>query len=114
MYTTSNAGYVKAFKAAKRYLSDYVGQGNFKRNFICYALEAAACAGKIDYGDYLAARALIRERLGAVMPTTLEGWLERHYPELNAEIQVDDSNRSHKMQATRHAWLDSLIKEFSK
>ncbi len=115
MYTASNEGYVKAFKAAKLYLSTYAGQGNYVRNFICYALEAAMIDNKIEYNDYIVAKALIRERMGQYHHGgTLEGWLERFHPELAAEILEDERNRCRRMQATRHAWVDSLIEEFSK
>ena len=76
--------------------------------FVCTAVRDASDCDDAD-GSRYDLRVLIRERMGGI--STLEEWLEYHhgilgYPFSNHDEYLD------KMQATRHAWIDSLIEEF--
>ena len=53
---------------------------------------------------------LIQERLGGI--STLEEWLQYHHGICRYKYKNYDEY-SDRMQATRHAWIDSLIREFA-
>ena len=53
---------------------------------------------------------LIQERLGGI--STLEEWLQYHHGICRYQYKNYDEY-SDRMQATRHAWIDSLIREFA-
>lgn len=102
-----------AFKAAKELTarnadewsySEWVGAGQIKRyEFICHALEKLR-----SMPGALFARAIIHERFKTDMfATTIFAWLldVAKVP----EEQLTDDN----VQAYKHRWLDSVIKEFS-
>jgi len=104
-----------AFLAARKYLSHCRSDG--KDEFICIALETAHRSGKISESACDSAKGLISKRLNGNF--TLYSWLTDQFrqSEKNAEFQrLDDidryTNDGRKMQATRLAWLNSLIKEF--
>jgi hypothetical protein len=98
----------EAFKAAKDFLWDGLGGNRARRErYICYALAEAACAKRVEQFSRLRAAGVINHRLG--QHAYLEGWLQ-HYARIPlAEINSDLP----RLQATRPAWLDSLIEEFS-
>lgn len=96
-----NPELVKAFKAAKRRIEQN------SATYICFALEAAHDYGTIDWSVLDDARRLVEDRL---LPyTTLESWLhnKHHIPYASSSAYLA------KIKATRIAWLNSLIKEFS-
>ena len=96
-----NPNLVKAFKTAKR---------RIKQNsavYICHALDNVREYGAIDRSAPNAAKKLVQSRIHPYY--SLEAWLE-------GEHQITRvSSRPYwaKIKATRIAWLNSLIKEFS-
>ena len=77
---------------------------------ICFALGAACHHRKISLKDYDRVRRIIHDRLGGC--TTLGVWLLEHYG--LQERNAGGSDRYYdKLQATRHAWVDSMIAEFA-
>lgn len=94
----------KAFKAAEPFLD---GQG-----FLCWALEIAHAAGKIDpeqvnldQEQVNLAKNLIEHRI--CPHNTVCGWLHSSVGVPNKELTPT------AMQTYRKRWLESLIKEFS-
>ena len=93
----------KAFKAAKPYLKTYnTPVGVERTSFICFALEYS----KTPCYVVDAAARVIMDRLHP--NSTVYGWLLHQ-----AKIPKHDLTPEN-VQAYRHRWLDSLIKEFSK
>ena len=100
---------------AKQYLSPCYEPGEQSRDtFICVALVIADEAKKITRDDSLKAQLMIHHRLEGHY--TFESWLRNKHnisihncsgPELGLRAFRD------KMQATRHAWVDSMIQEFA-
>ncbi len=78
---------------------------NVWRRYICYGIEDSY----ISYKDSDRARKIINQRLGRGC-NSLEEWMHEqgHAPKY---FELTKTHRI-KMQKTRHAWLDSLIKEF--
>lgn len=78
-----------------------------KEKYICLALDAAKKQGVISRVGQEAAEAIIMERLGGAY--TACTWLRDTVGEksFNSASDID-------IQAWRHRWVDSLIKEFSK
>jgi len=76
--------------------------------FLCTAIRDAN-----DCIDTDAARQdvidLIRQRLSYI--STLDGWLEYHHGIFGYQFK-DYVAYLDRMQVTRHAWIDSLIREF--
>lgn len=106
------ANLAKAFKAAKRHLSDTTRDTKDKKEFICWALRVAMRNGKITTNEYWEAKSIINSRIEGL--GTFNAWIENKYPKLAVAINMDRSyNSGRQMQITRKAWLDSLIKEFS-
>jgi len=99
----------KAFKAAKKHLrlNDSVN----KTAYICIALLDARKNGDITRDQWTCATDVISNRLGGPGSTygTVTSWLR-------ARIGHQEVDRASdvQIQAYRHAWLDQLIKEFSK
>ena len=93
------------FKQAKRYLAtgqtaDYTKE----HRLICFAIHHAGMTECIAASTVKAAQAVIMTRLKGAR--TLKDWLiSRNVP----ESELTTTN----LQAYRHAWLDSLIEEFS-
>lgn len=97
----------KALRAAKKNLR--TGQPTVmlstKQNHICFALDEAAWYGQCSYYAAELARQLIMSRLHPWH--TVRRWLDR-------EVGVPPEQlTSKKVQAYRHRWVDSLIKEFT-
>lgn len=81
-----------------------------KRIYICHAITLAS----IELNMTRAAvelKSLIAGRLGSVI--TLDSWIALHHPALVNDLTYTDTEYNRKMQATRHAWINSLIEEFS-
>jgi len=79
-----------------------------RTQYICWAIDLAVW----DHGTYLvglALKDLIRGRLNNTL--CLEPWLKIHHG-IHVRHYTNVEYRN-KMQATRHAWIDSLIEEFS-
>jgi len=102
----------KVLKKAKKHLAenhiDLVA--SYKASFICYAI---ADTDKVSQRDADRVRNMVQERLAPY--ATLEGWLsKKHRVKLigwnDSDIKVNAYKD--KMQATRHAWIDSMITEF--
>jgi hypothetical protein len=102
----------KVFAAAKKFLvlPEEVGtipSWGEKKRYICYAIDCT------DYCERSrrAATKVIEDRLGE--HAFLEGWLEaRLGRKFTNQWEVAELPFRQKMQATRHAWIDSLIAEF--
>lgn len=77
---------------------------------ICFALMAAEAHNEIRSTDYDRVRGIIHDRLGDCI--TLGVWLLRHHG-LQEQRAGGTTRYYDKLQATRHAWVDSMIKEFA-
>lgn len=105
-----------ALKAAKNYLArseSGCNKSDSKQLFICWALRSALDSRDITQAQFSFAKHLIHKRLnGRIM---FEDWL-RSCDGFDAKLLDNDEkhNDSRKLQATRHAWLNSLIREFNK
>lgn len=96
----------KAFKDAKAFLWDGNGiRPRGKQTFICFALEEAMFCGTPAYDAYQSAISVIALRLRP--HTSLTSWL-------SAQFIPSHDLTCPRLQAHRLAWLDLLIKEFSK
>lgn len=101
----------EVFKLAKQHLSttgDWFAPGS---SYICIAIENSTQDNDWDAGEK--ARAIVQQRLGEYY--TFEDWLHKEhgihrgpYVKAGTVRQFRD-----KVQATRHAWLDSMIQEFA-
>lgn len=101
-----------AFKAAKELTAvdaagclgdEWHGRGSTGRfEFICHALEKIALPGA------RAAKEIIRDRFHVCGTTSVYVWL-MEAANIPAYLLTDDN-----VQAYKHRWLDSVIKEFSK
>lgn len=106
----------KVLQQAKKHLiTDGVSySGNGMARYICRALEEAEAAQRILEKDMIRVQDIIGDLLGAC--AFLEDWLEHHHGVkvvILATFSVEEvvAYRA-KMQATRHAWVDSLIAEY--
>ena len=101
-------------KRAKRHLAkncrelDYT----FKESFICYSISSATDNGVSDTtADRVVT--MVQERLAP--HATLDTWLDRNHG-INRVgcYDLGDTRTAYlnKIQATRHAWVDSMIEEF--
>lgn len=104
-----------AFMEAKKFLlrrhrRGFLPRGRrFKECYICLALEEALMNDRISYDACERARTLITRRIEH--RATIESWLVNGgYIDMSNGIS---KSLADKIQAYRHAWLDSLIKEFS-
>lgn len=101
-----------AFKAAIPYLARKLSEekSSDRTEFICHALWNAKRAGKIKADLMERARGIVMKRLDGC--GTLNTWMEE---KIGCEaVQTDQHNNDQrKMQATRLAWLNSLVEEFS-
>lgn len=97
----------EVLKLGKRYLAK-----NFERTepristAICFALGDAYNENKMQAQDCDRVRAMIHQRLGH--SSTLRTWLWIHHG-----IEINSVEELNKLQATRHAWVDSMIEEFA-
>ena len=101
MTSTSDPILVGIFTLAK----DRLARGD--SNYICTAIEGIRESGHrtVPSASLKRAKLLIQYRLGSC--------LRLHHPELDEAVHADRCNNGPKMRATRIAWLDSLIQEFS-
>lgn len=95
-----------AFKNAVQYLDKGVKGDNTGTEFICWAIEDGTPAGdwRVSGVDY--AKKVIQERISPF--TTVEWWLQEKH-----NIRCWNLTRKN-LQSYRHAWLEELIREFSK
>lgn len=103
-------------KLAKTHLAKNAKQADkgIKELYICYAISEIQAMGLITSEESREVRGIIRERLGS--NTTLEDWLENIHciPAPGwAESEKVVRKYENKIQQTRHAWVDSMIAEFS-
>lgn len=105
--TVTNKEIAAGFAAAKKYLWDGVSSQIpvYSPMHICTAIDKAASKRKITIKTRDACKKVVAARLDNSI--TFEGWLIRK------NVTITETDRS-KVQAHRHAWLDLLIKEFSK
>ena len=104
--TVSNKKIAAGFVVAKQYLWD--GAEELPRNkssYICSALKNACNKKAISVKVQIACALIISSRLDG--PFTMRSWLRAQG--ILAETMTDAL-----MQKHRHAWLDLLLKEFSK
>ena len=108
MTKQQRAEILEAFKWAKTYLSHSRIVAHIHENrFICNAIDMAG--GWVNPGAP-AAKAIISRRLSGF--GTYEDWVVRKVG-VSVYEKDKDHNQGRKCQAGRHAWLDSLIEEFS-
>jgi hypothetical protein len=108
-----NPTYVALLERAKHYLAmtsrEYALRG---RRYICTTLDdAKADVPGATWDDVEALQGLIMYRLGS--NSTLEGWLREHAYLDDATLDELIPRQFAKVQRTRLAWIDSLIREFS-
>ena len=97
----------EVLKLGKRYLAkNSKGTKRRKSTAICFALHDARDAKKIDTESGNRVRDMIHQRLGHSI--TLRQWLWHHHG-----IETTSVEECDKLQATRHAWVDSMIAEFA-
>ncbi len=97
-----------AFKAAKEFLAHSQGEGD---SYICLAIMEASRRCRITERVSQAAQDIVAARIAPY--DSFQQWLIHTHPKLKTAFERDYMNRNRKLQATRHAWVDSLIKEFS-
>lgn len=95
---------VRAFRAAHKRIAAR------RDGVICFALDNAAREGEADHEAAVYCARLVGARLGPC--TTLGFWIREHYPHLLVGLGPEET--AERLRETRLAWLDSLIKEFSK
>lgn len=105
MNKIKHAKAVEVLKAARKHLA-VDSDDQSRHEFLCAAIEAACLRddSRSEAGEML--RCLIMLRLQGYR--TLDMWLRSEHG-----IRGLYNNKSRKLQATRHAWLDDLIREFS-
>lgn len=107
------ASLVKAFRAAKKYLSPTRFDKHDMCEYICWALDKAFERDGVTAWERNAAKTLVAKRLGGI--PTLKDWMCAKHPELRGEMVHDYvENKGRKMQETRKAWLNAMIEEFSR
>lgn len=105
----SNKDIAKAFKYAKKHLSETTDGCD---QYICHVIKLGVGAGVISEYVREKCRKIINKRLSNFL--FFSNWLYDIHPELRSAIREDSRlNQGRKMQETRRAWLDSLIKEFN-
>jgi len=102
--TLSNKKIAAGFAAAKKYLWDGVYPQTLPEH-ICFAIDKATNKREITVNTRNACKNVIASRLDDC--ASVKSWLKSK----GVTITEDDEP---KLQAHRHAWLDLLIKEFSK
>lgn len=90
------------FREAKSKLAHHSRHTDYRHEFICHALSWSTEADK-------EARRLLRDRL--LGQDTFECWLHLVHPAEYRRLKAFDSFV--EIQKLRHAWLDSLIEEFT-
>jgi hypothetical protein len=94
--------FVKILKEAKKFLwngKSKIPNNKDKTRYVCIAISLA----RQDTGEYML-RQLISQRINQY--ATVFGWLEKEYG-------IVAKNQKER-QAYRHAWVDNMIKEFSR
>jgi hypothetical protein len=103
----------EVFKRAKQHLAmDYSETCNApsKEKFICIAITTAAAHTKrITAKDAERCTGIVGSRIGRAY--TMEGWLADRGCMPHDYFQISRTAKD-RIQAHRHAWLDSLIAEF--
>lgn len=94
------------FRAAKEYLWNGKGQKYPTESFfICHAIALTGA-------DYYQVKRLTDYIESLLSPaSTYEGWLHHYHPQIYSKAE-EKGNMIPKLQKARHAWLDSLAKEF--
>lgn len=105
--TVTNKEIAAGFAAAKKYLWDGASPQIFfyLPEHICMAIDKATNKREITVNTRNACKNVIASRLNNCL--TLSGWLK------SQGVTITEADKP-KLQAHRHAWLDLLIKEFSK
>jgi hypothetical protein len=100
-------------KAKKHLAKNYEDRFHPKESFICYSIKEAEDSDKVPSKDSERVRDIIRGRLSPY--PTLEVWLEsKHKIKRAYSVMPTQKIKEYinKIQATRHAWIDSMIAEF--
>ena len=95
-----------AFKNATQYLNKGIKGDNKGTEFICWAIEDGTPAGNWMVSGVYYAKKVIQERIAP--ENTVEMWLKNVH-----RIPAKDLTCKN-LQSYRHAWLQRLIREFSK
>lgn len=114
-----NADYAHAFREAIPFLANSLSEEATSKNkieFVCHAISYARQAGLVTHGQEEAAKQLIRIRLRSSKfdgsHGTLSAWMTEKIGE-EAVMNDQENNDQRQLQATRLAWLESLVAEFS-
>jgi hypothetical protein len=111
----------KVFRATKRHLilpaevtaiglgGEICVNGVWKSPYICLAIDYSYSFGECSWVDTRNATRIIQSRLERHV--FFGAWLLEHVKSLSPEV-FQTVKGLQKLQRTRHAWIDSLIKEF--
>ncbi len=91
----------KVLTIARKYVAD--------EGYICWAGARAVNDKKIPFKDFIRVRDMVHGRLCGCL--SLEHWLQ-HYHNIKIGPGTDYHAYNIKIQATRQAWLNSMIDEF--
>ncbi len=97
-------------KRTKKYVAKGVYGTHDTSVYICHALELAYSSGRIGLSDCHEVRDIVQERLGKC--NSLEQWLRWQGIQRPSYGPKSIKEYCIKVQATRHAWIDSMIAEF--
>lgn len=101
-----------AFKMALPRLANSYSIFDIGRTHICYAINDAAEFGDITHEAAKMAKKVVTLRLGRDV-SSLISWLEKSGFVGEGKLFADlYKNNYRKVQATRKAWLESLVEEF--
>jgi hypothetical protein len=116
MKTSKILKHVKANvrKPGEHFTPRYGRTGRFIDRYICHASVEARLRGLISLNESSKVQRLLMGRLAG--SDSLEQWLDTHHGIKQKFYDDGDMNAYYayvdRMQITRHAWLDSMIKEF--
>lgn len=99
----------EVLREAKKILWTGVGRPSAgKPKFICHALNRTVLGDGSNWKDIQLAKHIIHELMRPHI--TLEDWLIAKGHVLHKQLYAGSQFRNrHKLQATRHAWIDHLI-----
>lgn len=94
-------------EAAKYYLWDGDGFHTQRQRFICLAVEEVQCPSSESITMFYMSGVLIQDHMVKLLDgeRTLSDWLKVHH-------NIDYNGDTRRLQATRLAWMDDMIKYF--
>lgn len=104
----------RIFKKALTTLPSHTGYMHGAASpFICDNINSIDCIADTDYTVKRMAKDIIEDRINHCFG--IDTWLKEQGDDICYQVITDmNYNQGRKLQAYRKAWLESLIKEFSK